>query len=62
VRALIRAGAGDLEGARADRDQLAVWMQETRDPARDRIKRELDALLDESAVGSLPDGGTQPIP
>jgi predicted ATPase/class 3 adenylate cyclase len=50
VRALIRAGAGDLEGARADRDQLAVWLLEYPHPARDRITRELDALLGESAV------------
>jgi tetratricopeptide (TPR) repeat protein len=52
VRALIGAGAGDLERARADRDQVAVWVQESRDPGLARIARELDARLGVPAVGS----------
>jgi predicted ATPase/class 3 adenylate cyclase len=62
VRALIRARAGDLDGARADRDQMAEWLQEHRHPAGDRLTRELDALLDEAAVGSPPQGERGPTP
>jgi predicted ATPase/class 3 adenylate cyclase len=62
VRALIRAGAGDLEGARADRDQTAGWQEELRHPPENRITRELDALLGEPAAGNRTERGMRPIP